>query len=345
MPEIQIINPTDYPGWDDMLLSAKGYSFFHSSVWAKVLCESYNYTGFYFSIFNRGHLAVSIPVMEVKSILTGRRGVSLPFTDDCEPIIMDDVPSQAVIDFIKGYGIKQGWKYLEFRGRHSCFDDEISSVNYFGHVLDLSRTEKDIFSNFRKGTKSAIKQAKTEGVEVKISNSLESVSEFYKLNCITRRRHGLPPQPYFFFKKVYDHIISKDLGVVVLGSFQKKTIAGGVFFHIGKKAIYKYGASDMNYQHLRPNNLIIWEAIKWYTTKGYKSLCFGRTEPENQGLRIFKKGWGTDERIIKYYKYDLKKSRFVGRENGTNSVYGKVLSRAPIALLKPIGSLMYRHMG
>lgn len=345
MPDIKIINPNDYPGWDDMLLSSKDYSFFHTSVWGKVLCESYNYTGFYFSIFNHGQLAVSIPVMEIKSILTGKRGVSLPFTDDCEPIIMDDVPAQALIDFIKAYGIKQGWEYLEFRGRHSCFDEEISSANYFGHVLDLLRKEKDIFSNFRKGTKSAIKQAMAEDVGAKISNSLEAVNEFYKLNCITRRRHGLPPQPYHFFKNVYDHIISKDLGVVVLGSFRNNPIAGGVFFHFGKKAIYKYGASDINYQHLRPNNLIIWEAIKWYTERGYKSFCFGRTEAENQGLRIFKNGWGTDERIIKYYKYDLRSSRFVARSNGTNNLYGKLLSRAPIALLKPIGSLLYRHMG
>ncbi len=26
------------------------------------------------------------------------------------------------------------------------------------------------------------------------------------------------------------------------------------------------------------NNLIMWEAIKWYSNNGYESFCFGRTE-------------------------------------------------------------------
>ena len=50
-------------------------------------------------------------------------------------------------------------------------------------------------------------------------------------------------------------MISIENGFVALASYSNRVVAGAVFFHFGSKAIYKYGASDRNYQHLRANNL------------------------------------------------------------------------------------------
>ena len=205
--------------------------------------------------------------------------------------------------------------------------------------------ENKIFSNFRDSTRRNIRKAINEGVEVTINNSWESIKEFYRLNCLTRREHGLPPQPYYFFKKIYEHVISKDLGFVALATHGKKTIAGAVFFHLGEKALYKYGASDKYYQHLRANNLVMWETIKWYSQNGYKSLCFGRTEPENKGLIQFKNGWGAKESRIFYYKYDMGKGAFVKDSSGVTGFYNKLFSHMPLPLLKLSGTLLYKHMG
>ncbi len=67
------INPIEYPGWDDLLLSQPDYSFFHSSHWARVLHDSYGYKPCYFSIIDNQKLSACIPVMEIKSVLTGTR--------------------------------------------------------------------------------------------------------------------------------------------------------------------------------------------------------------------------------------------------------------------------------
>ncbi|MCD4692914.1 MAG: hypothetical protein K8R79_08370, partial [Calditrichales bacterium] len=80
------INPIDFPHWDDLLLDGENYSFFHTSSWAKVISESYNYKPIYFSLIQNAKLKILLPVMEVKSFITGTRGVSLPFTDYCSPI-------------------------------------------------------------------------------------------------------------------------------------------------------------------------------------------------------------------------------------------------------------------
>ena len=342
---LQIINPITYPGWDDLLLSNPDYSFFHSSSWARVLNESYNYMPLYFALIKENRLLVLISVMEVKGFITGKRGVSLPFTDYVDPMVAKDINCNNVLNYLIKYGKRAGWKSFEIRnGRDNIKDIDPSSF-YYGHILDLLQNEDRIFTNFRDSTKKNIKKALREGVRVNIYNSLESIKEFYRLNCMTRRIHGLPPQPYYFFKMIYDYVISKAHGLLVLATHKGKTIAGAVYFHLGEKAIYKYAASDKTHQHLRANNLVMWEAIKWYCQNGYESLCFGKTELEHKGLLQFKNGWGAEEHIIKYYKYDLEKYEFVKNVSLVSGLHNKVFNKIPIPILKVFANLFYKYMG
>ena len=293
--DIQILDPTKYQGWDDLVLSNPDHSFFHSSSWAKVLSESYGYTPKFFTLLEGNKIIALIPVMEIKSFLTGKRGVSLPFTDYCDPIVSGNVRFQELLEYIIEYGKKRGWKCIELRGGNGLLPSGRPSLTYLGHTLYLSDNHDGMPSTFRDSTKRNIRKSIKEGVKVELLQSLDSVQEFYRLNCMTRKDHGLPPQPYYFFEKVFNYVISRNLGLVVLASFEEKPIAGAVYFHLGEKAIYKYGASDKKYQHLRANNLIMWEAIRWCCKNGIQSISFGRTEPENEGLLQFKRGWGTVE--------------------------------------------------
>jgi hypothetical protein len=343
--DLQIINPVDYPQWDELLLAKEESSFFHSSHWARVLSESYLYNPLYFVSVRDNDLRTAIPFMEIKSVFTGHRGVSLPFSDYCAPIVSEDTDFQDVFNQITEHGKQAGWKYIEIRGEKGFLKDLPHSSYYYGHTLDISPGEEHLFSNFKNSTKRNIKKAANKGVQAKICISPESIDEFYRLNCMTRKRHGLPPQPYYFFKKIYTYIIKEKLGFIVLASYEGITIAGAIYFHFGSKAIYKYGASDKRYLHLRPNNLVMWEAIKRCSVNGFGSFSFGRTEPDQEGQRRFKSGWGADETTIKYYTYDLRKMDFIRRKPRVSGIHNKVFNAMPIHLLKITGSLLYKHMG
>lgn len=343
--DIEIINPIQHHSWNDMLLTSRDYSFFHSSNWAAVLHESYNYVPLYFTLSEPRQLKALIPLMEIRSVLTGKRAVSLPFSDYCEPIFTEVNCAQKLKDAIQNYAAKARWKYIEMRGGEELANTQTASITFYKHTLKLSNNEKQTLLNFRDSTKRNIKKAIKENVTIEITKSLKLLGEFYRLNCLTRKNHGLPPQPLHFFEKIYEHIITKNLGVIVSAKFQGQVIAAAIYFHFGKKAIYKYGASDKSYQHLRANNLVMWEAIKWYSQKGYKSLCFGRTELNHTGLRQFKVGWGTQESLIKYYKYDLLREKYIKNDQKLMSSYHRAVARMPIPLLKLAGSLLYKHMG
>lgn len=291
-----------------------------------------------------GKIAALLPLMEVNSILTGKRGISLPFTDYCEPLLTDHKASFAMVDFLIDYGRQAGWNYLELRPETPFLTEIPASSLFYGHTLDLSQGEQSVFSQFRDATWRNIRKAGREGVVVTIQSSLDSIKGFYRLNCITRRDHGLPPQPYIFFQKIYEHVIAKKRGFVALASYQAKNIAGGLYFHFGTMAIYKFGASDKSYQHLRANNLVMGEAIKWSCRLGCHRFDFGRTEPENTGLLQFKRGWGAREYEIKYYKYDFRHNTFITDQLNVKGPHNLIFRRMPILLLQLVGSLLYRHM-
>jgi lipid II:glycine glycyltransferase (peptidoglycan interpeptide bridge formation enzyme) len=345
MEEMEIIDPLQYPRWDDLLLAHPRHSVFQTSHWARVLHDSYGYQPRYAAVFDGNGLLACIPAMKVKSALTGTRGVSLPFTDYCEPITPDRATYQRMLEVLKNLGEREHWKYLELRGGSDLLGDVPSSSFYYRHDLELSKNADALSDNLKDSTKRNIRKAQREGVTVARSRELDAVRTFYQLHCMTRKKHGAPPQPASFFERLYDHVIRPGHGQVILAAHLGRIIAGAVYLHFGREAVYKFGASDSRYLHLRPNDLIMWEAIQDYCQERYARFCFGRTEPDNEGLRQFKSGWGAEEKTVRYFKYDIMKKEFVAGKASHAAVSAMIFRRMPSPLLKIAGQMLYRHMG
>jgi len=340
---VDIVDPLDCPDWDDRLLSHQGYTFFHGSAWARVLIETYHYRPFYLALRDGGRLAALLPLMEVDSPLTGIRGVSLPFTDYCEPVGNASLGERDVVAAVKTLAHERGWDHVELRGGGYCQIPPATS--FLVHAIDLGAGIDEAGRRLAGSTRRNIEKAIREGVVAHVYRSREALREYYLLHCITRRRHGLPPQPYAFFENVHRYILAGNSGFIVLASHAQRNIAGAVYFCIGKKSLYKFGASDYRYQHLRPNNLAMWEAIRWCAENGYQSLGLGRTAIGNGGLRRFKLGWGATERIVPYYRYDTRHDSFVTNTPTVNRHCRWIFKRMPMPLLKAVGSSLYKHVG
>ena len=128
---------------------------------------------------------------------------------------------------------------------------------------------------------------------------------YYRMHCETRRRLGVPPQSRGFFHNVQAFVIAEGHGLVVTAWQSGLPIAAGVFLHFGRQALYKFGASRVEFQEHRPNNLVMWTAIQWYAERGFETLSLGRTDREDVGLLQFKDGWGAVRRPLCYWRLGL----------------------------------------
>ena len=342
---VQLMDPTEDEAWDAALAEHPQASVFHGSAWAKVLRDTYGYRPAYFILSEAGQFRSLLPMMEVKSWLTGRRGVSLPFTDICQPLRFAVPSMKRLIEEAFEWGRRRGWKYLELRGGKEIFPEAPALEVYFCHELGLAGDEDFLFAQLDGPVRTAIRKAERLGLRTEVSHTLEDMGLFYELHCKTRKRHGLPPPPFRFFRNIHRHILSQRKGMVVITWHGQKPVAAGVYFHSAKEAIYKYGASDNALQELRGNNLVMWEAIKWYSRAGFDRLHLGRTSVTNSGLRRFKLGWGASEHKLDYLRYDLRKDCFVSGRDEAFGWYNRIFNRLPLAISKIIGSILYRHVG
>ena len=342
--DIQILNPLDRSDWDDLLAPFPDASIFHTAAWARTLVDAYGYTPRYVAAMEQGRVAALLPLMEVSSWLTGRRGVSLPFTDYCEPLHASDGALRAVIDEALRVGAGAGWKHVEFRSEDCFGADAVPSLTYWRHSVALERDEDAMFARLKSTVRTAIRKAIGAGVQVEVLDTLDAVRDFCRLNDLTRRAHGLPPQPFSFFRCLHRHVIATGSGVVVRATVDGRPAGACVYFFRGARAIYKYGASDRAFQNQRVNDLVMWEAIRWLAGRGCTTMSMGKTAKDNEGLRRFKLGWGAVESELKYFKYDLRGKAFAADHDAIAGWHNAVFRWMPLPVSRMAGSLLYRHM-
>jgi CelD/BcsL family acetyltransferase involved in cellulose biosynthesis len=339
----EIIDPTEYAPFDELLLGSAKPHFFLSSVWADVFKSAYRYKPYYWMRTLNREMRFLLPMMEVNSFLTGRRAISLPFTDYCEPICENETQFHSVLNEIHAFAEKRRWQTIEFRGGDAFLAKYPAAQSYFTHQLSLSPEPKEVLALFQDTTRRNIRKAEREGVLVEHTTSREALAAFYRLNCMTRKKHGLPPQPLSFFRTLYDRIILTGKGKIYLARVDTQVIAGAIFFEFGDQMIYKYGASDDRFQSLRANNLIMWKAIEYGCLQGYKQFDFGKTEPGNDGLRRYKLSWGAQEKVIHYHKYHLAKQRFITERARERHWTTRIFAGMPTILLRVLGKVLYAH--
>ncbi len=342
---IEIVNPIEVSDWDEQIKKLPESTFFHSAQWSKVLSCAYGYTPLFFTVREEGRIKALVPLMEIRSFLTGKRGVALPFTDSCPPIIMENVEGETLRDFINDFGAGAGWKYYEIRGGDGLQTTLQPTSWCYEHILELTKDTDSVFKKLRSSHKRNIKKAVKAGVEIHMADSIEAVRDFYRLNVITRKGHGLPPQPFSFFEHLHREVISKGDGLLCMASFQGNIVAGILCLHFGDKAIYKYGASDPDFRHLRANNLVMWKAIEWYSNKGYKSLNLGRTDEGHEGLRLYKTGWSAKENIVSYYRHNYGGGAPKDAVVKVDGIHTHIFRRMPPLFLKALGTVLYKHIG
>jgi hypothetical protein len=280
----------------------------------------------------------------IDSRLTGARLVSLPFADHCEPL----VPSPGALDAMLKSPQCQlpPGEFLELRPRMSDFAPPpgFAACGAFHlHTLDLSRTADDLLRSFHKdGVQRKLRRAAREGLVCEQGRSDALLDQFYRLLTMTRRRHGLPPQPRDWFRNLVRCV--GDALTIRIASKDGRAIAGLITLSHRQTLVYKYGASDARFHNLGAVVLLFWSIIQAAHREGFRELDLGRTDLDNAGLIAFKDHWGTRRSTLTYFRRPH--TAALRRDRRSALRFAKtILTHAPEGLLRLAGRLLYRHAG
>jgi hypothetical protein len=339
------INPITDTAWNDFISRMDQATIFHHPAWLSILHRHYNFKVFAVCTLNEDSTIRSgIPFCEVKDLRGKTRWISLPFSDHCTPLFENETDLQELLHFIILHQGSDKNNSVEIRSDVSCVTNRFLKDSYSVlHVKNLSNNIDDVFVSLKKTqVQQPILKGVRDGLTSCVANDKHAVQEFYKLHLMTRKRLGVPVQPRKFFDKLHEHIISQNLGYIVLVNKNHQCISAGIFSGYANTLTYKYGASDDTMLHWRPNNLMVWTAMQEAVRRGFRKFDFGKTDCENEGLRKFKSGWGAQEQSL-YFSYYPEVPQHSLLSTIKNKIVIPVIQHSPLFVCRWTGELFYKY--
>ena len=340
------IDPTRDERWDEFLERRPQASIFHTRGWLEALRQTYGYVPVAFTTSPpECRLANGIPFCGISSWISGRRLVSLPFSDHCTPLVENPEQLTFLLAYLQKRATLEKWSYIEIRPTavampSTGFGEE---KIFFFHKLDLRPSLDEMFKNFHKHcVQRKIRRAAREGLVYEEGGSDSLLTKFYHLFLLTRRRHGLPAQPVRWFQNLLACLGERVK--IRVASKHGQPIASVFTISYKQSLVYKYGCSDHRFNNLGGTQLLFWTAIQEAKQDGLSEFDMGRSDYDNRGLVAFKDRWGANRTELTYLRYPIR--HFHGVSEAGRILIGKyVWSHAPTSVLAAVGRALYKHMG
>lgn len=328
--------------WLDFVCRQPSGSIFHHPAWIATLTQCYGHPTFVLVLTNpQGEILAGMPIMQIKSWLTGFRWVSLPFSDYCPPLSQSQCDLNLLLDGLLQLNKEINPDKIEIRWQTTEREGCKLLTQHVLHSLNLEAGLQTIYNNCSRKFRQYPHRAQRLGLEVNSEARPEDIEAFYRLHLKTRRKLGVPIQPKKYFRLLNTNVIQKGLGKVVIVSHNKKPLSAAIILHFNNKSMIKYSASDPSYLDMRSQYYLFWKCIEWSCQQGHCYMDFGKTDISDEGLRHFKNGWGTNEEFLPYsYIGNSTPNPSSGR---LNILLRQVVRHSPPLVCRLAGELLYKH--
>ena len=321
----------------------------HLSGWKRFIEESFpRIRGTYFILVNNSQedIEAALPVFVENKLLSSRRFVSIPYATLCDPLVSSGADMKSLLEAASNYFSGMKYSHMEFRTFLS--DSMMGNLglrrccNYIHHYLPLCPDPQELKKTFQKKMRQQLANIEQLGLKSRLAADCSDLDAFYHLYLKTRKRLGLPPQPYFFFRNLWDEFIPANRMEILLVSMNEKTIGGLLFLKFKKRMSADYLGIDDEYRDAGPERFLFWEAIKRACQEGYGVFDFGRAYLSNKSLIRFKGHWGTKTMELPQYYYPEATTIRPREESESYRIVRSICRKMPEPILRATGSLLYR---
>jgi hypothetical protein len=345
------VNPLTDARWDELVTRHPRAGVFHTSSWLSALQRTYGYEPIAFTTCPPSQpLKNGLVFCKVKSWITGRRLVSLPFSDHCD-LLADSADEQdELLAHVRECVARYGCAHAEIRPTITEEPERFTAANlqptetFCLHRLSLDAPLDILFHNLHRNCiQRKIQRAEREGLTYQSGQSEHFLSKFYDLLLRTRRRHCLPPQPLQWFRNLL-----KSMGDnLTIRLVSKDHVPVAAILTLSHKAIvtYKYGCSDERFHNLGGTPFLLWKTIQEAKNQGMREFDLGRSDLNHAGLVQFKERLGAVRTMLPYWRYPSMRTADAARPMWRADVAKTIFSWAPDPVLVASGRFLYRHLG
>jgi len=295
---VQRVDPRNDPLWRE-LARGPGGSLFISPEWISAVSDTYGLEPQARLLVDPSGRPSGGVVWSDVDDLRGQRRLALPFCDRADPVVADAEAWHALSADAFADDLPFTLRCLDTSP--AVADARFTTTNQAAwHETPLDRPLDDLFAAFRSQTRRNIATAERAGVEVVLSADAGAVAEYHRLHVgLRKRKYHLLAQPREFFDRIWKAFAPADAVRTALALVDGRPVAGAMYLIWGDTVYYKFGASEAEYLHLRPNDALHWALIRWATERRLRALDWGLSELDQPGLVGYKRKWATVEGRIR----------------------------------------------
>jgi hypothetical protein len=271
--------------WEKTHLGLPGQTLFQSAAWLNFLKATQKGEPVLAELRQQGSVAGYFTGMIVRKF--GLRILGSPFpgwsTSYMGLNLQPGVCKLSALDALKRFAFQElGCAHLEFMDRTFSHQDiaqcGLRWTPLNGFEVDLTADEELVFGRFHPSCRRAVRKALRSGVSVEEANDVLFVDEYYaQLHEVFARQKLVPTYDKTRVEELVRHI--QPTGKLLLlraRDRERRSIATGIFLLISPTTVYFWGgASWCSYQHLRPNDLLMWSAMRISKLRGMKIMDLG----------------------------------------------------------------------
>lgn len=297
------MNSTKADTWDRVVTGSDHSKFYHLYQWGTLLNEVHGHMLVYLQEDNG-----VFPLACIKSLLFGKRLISLPFADYGGPCAEDEKTAEKLISQCEEMGQRLAVDFIEIRSPAPQYFQGLEAHgfvrrdDYLTFLVRLDRGTDGLWKDIGDKTRNRVRKAEKSDIQIVHAANKSDLRAFYLVYRKTMKRLGSPPQPYRYFERMWD-LFYPDNMIMPLASRHGEYVAGGLIFLKSNQMHFGYSCSLSEYLPLAPNDLVWWHVIKWGSEHGFSCLDLGRTR-EVEDTVTFKKRWhGECVRMPYFYKF------------------------------------------
>jgi CelD/BcsL family acetyltransferase involved in cellulose biosynthesis len=345
-------NSTSPAEWDEYVENHPEGRFSQLSGY-RYLEQVYGYAPYYLTFkSDAGKIVGVLPCFEARSLLFGRRFLSQPFSEYGGFLLDQDLSDDdrdSIVSAVSEYMTDRDLDVLETHGNYGMAgEDERLRIGNRQQLayLELQRSPESLWEQgVSRHVRKAIRKAERSGLRsIEQTDEHMITTHFYPLYLRSMHRLGSPPHPVTFFLRCFDAMRSKMR--IFWALYEDQPIAGLLGFSCGRRVSIVNIVSDERHWHLRPNDLIHWEYIKWACENGYQYFDFGSVRYDGQAQ--FKEKWGCVFRDSGYYFLTAKPGASYDNfdsSSGSMALASKIWAKCmPHPLAKHVGPTLRKHL-
>jgi hypothetical protein len=189
-----------------------------------------------------------------------------------------DAAARSVLQFALG---ELGYWHVEIGDRYPAPD--LADGLGTGHILqkraevELQLSEEKIWANMSSACRRATRKAEKSGVTIEEATDLAFADDYYvQLRDVYAKQSMVPPYDLAFVRGLVTNLAPSGRALFLRArDADGRCIATGIFPALNRTAYFWGGASLREHQIVRPNEAIMWYALRYWKARGMETCDLG----------------------------------------------------------------------